>query len=217
MAIYLGKMDKNLKNVWMIEGMGLSSNIYILLSSKITLIDTGIGNEKNRISPHLERLGLEMEDITEVILTHNHMDHVLGLKEIFKRATPVVRVHQDDSGPIGQTLSKRVDLKRLKGGELIDIGFPLKVIHTPGHTDGCICLYNEKSKSLFSGDTIFSGGGFGRTDLGGNMCKMIDSLEGLTHIPVKNLLPGHSEPVFEDGDSHIGTAYEMAKGLGGQN
>lgn len=213
MAISLEKMDKNLKSMWMIEGMGLSSNIYIFLSSKITLIDTGAGNEENRISPRLGQMGLKMEDIKKVILTHNHVDHALGLMEILERADPVVHIHQDDSGPMRQILSKNVPLKLLKGGELIDVGFPLRVIHTPGHTEGSICLYDKKSKSVFSGDTVFSGGEFGRTDLGGSPWKMVDSLEALTRIQVKNLLPGHSEPVFEDGNSHIKTAYEMAKGL----
>lgn len=213
MAISLEKMDKNLKNVWMIEGMGLSSNIYILLSSEITLIDTGAGNEENRVSPHLERMKLKMEDIKKVILTHNHVDHAFGLMEILERADPVVHIHQNDSDPMRQILSKRVSLKPLKGGELIDVGFPLRVIHTPGHTEGCICLYDKKSKSMFSGDTVFSGGEFGRTDLGGNPWKMVDSLEVLTHISVKNLLPGHSEPVFENGNLHIKRAYEMAKDL----
>lgn len=70
----------------------------------------------------------------------------------------------------------------------------LSIIHTPGHTPGSICLFWEKEKVLFSGDTLFRMG-YGRTDLpGGNMMQLIDSLNRLFELPDDvQIYPGHGD------------------------
>jgi len=72
--------------------------------------------------------------------------------------------------------------------------FNFQLIHTPGHTPGSICLYNEKESLLFSGDTLFNGG-YGRTDLpGGSTAQLIASLEKLNRLPSGTLVyPGHGD------------------------
>ncbi|MDP6459276.1 MAG: MBL fold metallo-hydrolase, partial [Candidatus Hydrothermarchaeota archaeon] len=92
----------------------------------------------------------------------------------------------------------RVD-QGLQEGEIIELGqYSLKVLHTPGHTPGSICLLDEESKTLFSGDTLFPGGSFGRVDLGGNGGEIIQSLKRLSGIDFDILLPGH-EGVTKNG------------------
>ena len=71
-----------------------------------------------------------------------------------------------------------------------------KIIHTPGHTPGSICLYNETEKALLSGDTLFAYGGYGRTDMyGGDESQIIHSLAFLQEqIPAgTHVYPGHDE------------------------
>lgn len=81
----------------------------------------------------------------------------------------------------------------LTDGAKIDLGdSTLRVIHTPGHTPGSICLYEAQSKSLFSGDTVFPYGSVGRTDLpGGSSRDLIRSISRLVKLDVSVLYPGH--------------------------
>ena len=95
----------------------------------------------------------------------------------------------------GKFVDIPVDIK-LKEDDTINLGkIKLKIIHTPGHTKGGICLYDEKTKSLFSGDTIFSDG-IGRTDFfGGDFNELKASVEKILKLKensgIDNLYPGH--------------------------
>jgi glyoxylase-like metal-dependent hydrolase (beta-lactamase superfamily II) len=90
--------------------------------------------------------------------------------------------------------------KKLKEGDEI---FGFKVLHTPGHTKGSICLLDAKDKILISGDTIFADG-VGRTDLpGGSEEDMEKSLEKLSSLKIEKILPGHGEPVLKNGEKAI--------------
>jgi len=82
--------------------------------------------------------------------------------------------------------------KRLKDGDIIDLGgTKLKVFVVPGHTPGGLALYDADSKTLFSGDTVFSAG-YGRYDLmGGDYSALKDSIARLAKLDVKELYPGH--------------------------
>ncbi|MCK4247341.1 MAG: MBL fold metallo-hydrolase, partial [Methanomicrobia archaeon] len=69
--------------------------------------------------------------------------------------------------------------------------YRLEVLHTPGHTDGSICLYDEAKKIMFSGDTFFIDG-IGRTDLpSGNEEALKESLERLASLDIEKVYPGH--------------------------
>ena len=77
--------------------------------------------------------------------------------------------------------------------------FGFRVLHTPGHTPGSVCLYREEEKVLFSGDTLFRAG-FGRTDLaGGSMHQLLSSLRTLLALPRDvRVYPGHGESTTID-------------------
>ncbi|MBU4246176.1 MAG: MBL fold metallo-hydrolase, partial [Nanoarchaeota archaeon] len=93
---------------------------------------------------------------------------------------------------------------KLDDGDLIKSGdLKLKVIHTPGHTKGSICLYDEKNKILFSGDTVFAGS-FGRVDFPGSSSReMKQTLEKLSKLEIDKILPGHGEIVWGSGNEVI--------------
>ena len=115
--------------------------------------------------------------------------------------TPV-RMHEADI-PMAQAMQQQYDLfgVRMKA-ERFQIeefrsqnsDFRFQIIHTPGHTQGSVCLYFPEERKLFSGDTLFRCG-YGRTDLpGGNYGQLISSLEQLMTLPPETeVFPGHGE------------------------
>ncbi|MDD7511824.1 MAG: MBL fold metallo-hydrolase [Peptostreptococcaceae bacterium] len=97
-----------------------------------------------------------------IILTHLHSDHTGGAEALAKCLSCPVMMHEDDFF----VYKGLVDIK-LKDGDSLDLdGERLEILHTPGHTKGGICIYSDKSKVAFTGDTIFDTD-LGRTDLSG--------------------------------------------------
>ncbi|VVB60955.1 Hydroxyacylglutathione hydrolase [uncultured archaeon] len=196
----------------MISPGGFESNMYLV--NRELLIDAGTGLHPKILVRELHELGIFFEDIKRIVLTHAHFDHAGGV-HLFKAAK--VGIHKDDaeiiekgdnSGSMANMFSASLKKKpvdfMLDDGDLIKSGdLKLKVIHTPGHTKGSICFYDEKNKILFSGDTVFSEG-FGRIDFpGGSSNEMRDSLERLSKLDVNMILPGHGAPVWGSGNETI--------------
>jgi len=153
------------------------ANVLVLAEDKLTLIDTGLKDGASHVLDFIRHIGRSSEEISLIILTHNHIDHMGGLSEIKKHTDAKVAVHKADIGirehppaadgryrePLAQIKSKLqsvfsvlpedVDII-LEGGEILDCLDGLNVIHTPGHTPGSISLYSKKHKMLFSGDLI---------------------------------------------------------------
>ena len=143
----LGKREPSLKDVYFIEGIGLRSNIFAFTEDgDISLVDTGSGIAPNEVAPQLEQLGLRIEKISKVVITHGHIDHIGGLTEIAEHCSPRVFVHQNDSEVLGSLGIKSVGY--LTDGDTIRLGQrELEVLHTPGHTEGSICCITRNSYS----------------------------------------------------------------------
>lgn len=185
-------MEK-INNVFYIPGMMMDSNSYLIDN---VLIDTGTGLAPDYLLENLKNQGIAPEDIDTVINTHGHFDHIGG-NYLFPNAkiaigefdAEIIRAENHPysaSRMFGESIKRHdVDIE-LKNGDTI-AGF--EVIHTPGHTEGGICLYD--GEILISGDTIFSQGVYGRTDLGGNFEDIKSSIMKLNEYDIKYLLPGH--------------------------
>jgi len=210
MSIDLGSRDERLRSVFLFTGVGLTSNVYVIGENNITLVDAGNGSVANRIIPKLQRLGLDAKSVRQLVLTHPHLDHVGGTTEIAGKTPAKVLLFHEDVAALDLD---RVRTVGLKDGDSVETEKgPLTVVHTPGHTHGSICLFDEKRRILFSGDTVFSGGSFGRCDLeGGGIQDMISSLERLSKLSVDALLPGHGDFVLRRASAHIQTSLESAK------
>lgn len=207
----LGEAHPDLEGILLIEGVGLTSNVYAILGRRIAIIDTGGGPPENSFLSQLQGRGIDPDTIHTVVITHAHSDHTGGLVEFKQRNDFRVRIH-----PAGIALiPPGLKVESLKDNESIHAGhLTLKVLYTPGHSVGSICLYSPARQILFSGDTVFPGGSFGRTDLPtGNDRKIIASLEKLSQLPVKHLLAGHEPPVIGEGLVHLKASLKSAVSL----
>ncbi len=206
----LGDYNGALQGVHLIVGEGLCSNIYVLGRESATIIDTGVGNRANPLFPQLKEMGVGPGNIEKVIITHAHHDHAMGTFLILEKAHPKVYIHEKDTEYIATRLGDA--LVKVNEGDVIDTElWPLKVYWTPGHTAGGMCLYNAERRILFSGDTVFSDGYYGRYDgESGSFDAIVGSLRKLNELDVDVLLSGHGSPVVEDGHRHIELALRNA-------
>lgn len=195
-------------NIAMIQLSDIDSNIYVIGN---TVIDSGTGFNFTRLHSMLKIMKLNFSAINQVINTHGHFDHIGGNGYFLKAK---IAIHERDACILekGDTKNSYADFfdgklkprpvdQKLKDGQVLNVnGMALKVIHTPGHTPGHICLYNEKDGTLFAGDLVFSDG-VGRTDLpGGDVDSLDASLERISKLRISKILPGHGEAVLEKGD-----------------
>lgn len=137
-----------------------------------------------------------------ILLTHGHFDHMLAAGELQKKFGAEVYIHEADAGMLANPALSMYDPAASSLPMPTGIRFRVyegafehfRVIHTPGHTPGSVCLHDEAAGVLFSGDTLFRAG-FGRTDLaGGSMSQLISSLRRLFQLPLETaVLPGHGE------------------------
>ena len=123
------------------------------------------------------------------ILTHGHFDHTKGVKEDWKE----VLLHPAEFDFDGECIEIPANAKKNSMTPRLFGSHQLEFFHTPGHTDGSICILDKKTGTLFSGDTKFANGVWGRTDLGGSDKMMGESLALINKIPYKLLCPGHGE------------------------
>lgn len=199
-------------DVIIIEGIGYDSNVYIF---EDVIVDTGTGDNFNYIKSSMESAGINVEDLSLIVNTHNHFDHIGGNKcfdldvAMHIEDARAIEEKNDDvtvASMFGRSMEGLKVDRKLKESDKIH---NFEVIHTPGHTNGGICLYN--GKTLISGDTVFAGGGFGRMDIGGNVQDMKNSLERLSQLNIDYLLPGHG-PWTDNGSEHVKLAFKMLQG-----
>lgn len=163
------------------------------------------GGEVEKI---LELLNILEAKVKYIYLTHCHGDHIAALKPLKQATNAKILIHRDDAEGLYNldiNLAKYIGINlepieadaRVDDGDILHVGeIELKVIHTPGHTEGGSSLYCEKEKMLFSGDTLFRGT-WGRTDLPtSDFIKIMQSISNkLLVLPDDTIVyPGHGAP-----------------------
>lgn len=183
----------------------VQTNTYIMINNtRKEAIVFDPADDANRIVQYLQTNDLVCKGI---LLTHGHFDHIIAAKELAHLTQSKVHAHEEElrlledpnmnvSSQIGRECSLTPDIL-LKDGEIIDLaGFRFKVIHTPGHTGGGACYYEEEYQVLISGDTLFRDS-IGRTDLPtGNGRVLIKSIQEklMTLEDQVIVYPGHGKP-----------------------
>ena len=219
----------------------LDCNQYIIADEKsgeLALFDAGNGISLKGLFEGMKQLDLDYENITKVYLTHEHVDHVLGLYPLMEKLTndpPKLfaygeTAHILSEGDVSQIFPgnlgispsmfginiKPLAITDLKGRDSIEVfpGFNFKIFYTPGHSLGSICYYESDKKILIPGDLVFSGGSFGRYDFpGGSLKKLQESIQFVNTLDVKYLLPGHMG-ISENGNQQIALSLRMVQSMG---
>jgi len=220
------------------ENQMLDCNQYIIKDSNtgdLSLLDAGNAISLNGLIKGMEKLNLNYENITKVFLTHEHLDHVLGLYKllnILKDDPPVIYAYGETAKilekgeetkilPVMLGLTARrfgieinpLQVNDLGGFKEIEISseFVFEIHHTPGHSLGSVCYYEPEKKVLIPGDLVFIGGSFGRYDFpGGSLPTLINSIKYVNNLDIKYLLPGHMG-ISENGNKSVELSYRMIK------
>jgi len=163
------------------------------------------GGDAGRIIDLLDRMKLRP---VSIVHTHGHFDHIMGTRDLVAATSAPVAIHEADVALyrdlvlqarffdfVAETPPEPTEI--LVGGEILRFGhYEARVLHTPGHTPGSVCLFIERTDSnplLLSGDTLFAEG-IGRTDFpGGSFPQIIASIrERLLSLPDNTVVvPGH--------------------------
>jgi len=192
--------------IYEFRGEKPGSHVYLIKgTTKNVLIDTGVAGKFSVLKRQLAESGVRTRDIDLVILTHEHYDHI-GATAFFHR-TAVVAAHRLAANKL-ELQDEFVTFRKyrdqpgkpfwvdvwLEDGSMIDLGnYELQVIHTPGHTSGCICLYEPRAGLLFTGDTVFAGGTLSEIAVGGNVSDYVNSVRRLSNLKIRQLYPGHGK------------------------
>jgi len=214
-------------HIYVITGIDYDSNIYLVTGKVPTIIDTGTGFHSNTVL-HRIQMFTQLPAIRQILLTHEHFDHVGGVGDLLKATQNAAKIftHADIvqklkegkstfAEMLGGTMPKITVDTPVFGGEHLTVGDEsFEILATPGHSIGGLCFYGEKSKSLFSGDTVFAHGGFGRYDFpGGNLETLRHSIEQLSELDIHNLYPGHGPIVEHQGKDHVLKALQSIQTL----
>ncbi len=199
-------------------------NVYVLDMGKIVLVDTGTRRAEPLIRQGLKEIGKDAEDIAVLLLTHHHADHI-GTAGVWKRTSRAqVDLHGLDVPVAARRAKRRAHGTRtsmkvvaafmgffspvlrvapletdrvLEGGETLDVlGWPVEVIHAPGHTLGSCAFYAWQADILFAGDAV--NGRRGQPEppiVAEDVAAAFATYRKLTDLRAGVLLPGHGSPV----------------------
>jgi len=201
------------------------TNTVLIVEDELTLIDTGLPGSSDRIADFVHNLGRSVEEISLIIITHNHIDHAGGLAELRKLTKAKVAAHKADLDnteaqmpyprlirrllrvPSLSNLHSSFMLKteevdiHLEGDEVLRPLGGLEVIHTPGHTPGSISLFSLQNRLLIAGDALTRLGKkpwLPHKSVSSDFTQAIDSIKKLANLEFDTLCFGHGRPLTRD-------------------
>jgi len=217
------------ERVYLVGGNGFGysppgdCNVYLIDGgTELALVDTGGGNGEKEILGNVEKMGFDPSDVVTAFNTHCHFDHVGGNYVIQEMTGCRIVAHEADKEGIeerGDLMLYDMALERglkfeaskveeaLRDGDTYQIGdVTLRVMHTPGHTPGCMCLLMEEDgrRSVFTGDIagangrlgFINGPGFSLEDWKASMKKLV------SYKP-ERLYPGHNTFLLGYATDHL--------------
>jgi glyoxylase-like metal-dependent hydrolase (beta-lactamase superfamily II) len=213
------------------DGQSFPLNLSLILDAAHgpTLVDTGLPGQQDAIAALLAEAGVQVQDLKRIILTHQDIDHVGSLHDLVQSSGARVLAHTTEVPFIDGTqpprfarpevLAQRPELRAvaerfqptpvdepLQDGARLDLAGGVRVVFTPGHTPGHMCLYLERSKTLIAGDALTSSEGqlqgpnVGATP---DMPTASDSVRKLAELDVRAIVCYHGGVVQDDANGQL--------------
>ena len=192
------------RNIWRITPPAPSGNVYVIRDTlKTVMIDSGLYATFDFVAEELNKIGLRPADVDLVINTHEHFDHIGGNPHLCK--TAMIAAHRSAATKIELQDEYVTHMKEnrqvgddfsvhwwLENRNLIWTGdYRFKILHTPGHTSGSICIYEPFEHFMFTGDTVVKGEYLTPMLESGSSGEFVNSIERLLTLKISQLLPGH--------------------------
>ena len=182
------------ENIWKFTGSD-KSNVYLIDGKTKIIIDAGNRTDRENLKIFMGK-AVDFEKVQIVIFTHLHYDHsgnfdMFPNAEFYASEKEIEDFKKDREGTVlDAVVAEKLSTINIK--PLPAEFFGLKVIETPGHTRGSVCLWYDKEKVLFTGDTLFASKSQGRVDLPTSVPQeMKMSIMKLIEVPYKVLCAGH--------------------------
>ncbi|MDH5696044.1 MAG: MBL fold metallo-hydrolase, partial [Dehalococcoidia bacterium] len=200
-------------------------NIILIVEEELTLIDTGFRGSTPQIIGFIRSLGRSPEEISLILLTHNHLDHAGGLAELKRFTQAKVVLHKADISadeshlPYPRVIRKLLHIPpfslfrpfvyvkpgeadiEVEGGEIFSPLGELEIIHTPGHTPGSISLFFPKKRLLMVGDALNNRHKNIRLPpkmVSTDLTQAVDSVKRIAQLDFDILCFGHGRPLTKD-------------------
>jgi glyoxylase-like metal-dependent hydrolase (beta-lactamase superfamily II) len=210
----------------------LGADSFLIAEDRLTLIDAGMVGSRLMLERYLRRIGRRLEELDRIICTHGHPDHIGGVSELVGDRAVSVLIHPDDLAglrlPLREAFASTEDRAVRRGrliqyltrtpadptlvhdGEVLPMLGGLRVVHTPGHTPGSICLYAPRYRLLFTGDVLqvvrrrltYASAFFSHDHAGARA-----SIERLDELEVETIALSHYPPWRRDAN---GALHELA-------
>jgi glyoxylase-like metal-dependent hydrolase (beta-lactamase superfamily II) len=195
----------------------LGASAYLVCEDRLTVIDAGLPGSGALLARYVAGLGRSLDELTRIVCTHGHPDHVGGVRELAGDSVDVL-MHQADFDGLQVTLGQTV-LRPTRGrlfaylartpaqivpvmdGDVLPVLGGLEVIHTPGHTPGSICLYAARDRLLFVGDVLTFRRGrvsFASRIFSDDLAAARASVKRLAERDVDTIVFGHDPPWRDD-------------------
>ena len=206
------------------------SRVYLIVGETLTLVDSGLPWHPGGILNYIHSIGRQPDELKHILVTHSHPDHVGGTLSLIRKTGAAIVAHRSDTRrdrnnhlhlgytshlgpiPVPIPLLARTGVDILaEDGDTLPLHGGIRVIHTPGHTRGSVCFLLEESKTLFSGDTIFSDGKQISRSVpfpGYDRDSYIRSLKRLSEFEFEGLFGGHGHPMLQGGSHVLGQLLE---------
>ncbi|MDH5420994.1 MAG: MBL fold metallo-hydrolase [Acidimicrobiia bacterium] len=187
---------------WERVRLGSVSAYVLARGGEATIVDTGVSGSAPAIGDSLGQIGLGWADVSHVVATHLHPDHIGSWADVMVAASGAAGYAGHADLP---AISSPRPLSGLGDGDMV---FELRVIATPGHTPGHISLLDESAGILVAGDSLNGTDGTGLT--GANpqytpdMATANESIAKMAGFDYSVVLVGHGDPVVENGSSLVG-------------
>jgi glyoxylase-like metal-dependent hydrolase (beta-lactamase superfamily II) len=216
----------------------VGADAFLVAEERLTLIDAGMVGSHITLERYLRRIGRRMDELERIVCTHGHPDHIGGVSELVRDRDDVeVLIHPDDLAglrlPLREALAKTSDRAVRRGrliqyltrapadptpvtdGTLLPVLGGLRVVHTPGHTPGSICLYADQHRLLFTGDVLqvvrgrltFASAFFSHDHAGAR-----SSVERLAALDVGTIALSHYPPWRDDCNAKLDQLAALAAG-----